>query len=149
MQLNLPAYDYQMHRCPDGTLQIYDRLREKYVCLTPEEWVRQHFVNFLIEHRQYPASLMANEVGLVHNGCKRRCDTIIYDKCAMPLAIVEYKAPEVEITSRVFDQIVRYNMVLGVELLMVSNGIKHYCCRCDAAAGTYVFMRDIPAWSQL
>lgn len=149
MQLNLPAFEARMRRDGDGQLQIFDRLRDKYVCLTPEEWVRQHFVNFLVEHRQYPAALMANEVGLVHNGCRRRCDTIIYDRCARPVAIVEYKAPDIDITSSVFDQIVRYNMVLGVGVLMVSNGIKHYCCRCHPADDKYVFLHDIPAWPDL
>lgn len=149
MRLNLPVYDVRVRRERDGSAQIYDRLREKYVALTPEEWVRQHFVNFLIEHRRYPASFMANEVGLLHNGCRRRCDTIIYDRCARPIAIVEYKAPGIDITSRVFDQIVRYNMVLGVRVLIVSNGMKHYCCRCMPEEDKYAFLRDIPAWEEL
>lgn len=149
MRLNLPAFEVQVRQASDGMAQIYDRLREKYVALTPEEWVRQHFVNFLIEHRHYPPSFMANEVGLVHNGCRRRCDTVIYDRKARPAAIVEYKAPNIEITDRTFDQIVRYNMVLGVHVLIVSNGLKHYCCRCMPVEDKYAFMRDIPAWEDL
>ncbi len=149
MQLNLPAFDVLIRREAGGLLQIYDRLRDKYVALTPEEWVRQHFVNFLIEHKRYPASLMANEVGLKQNGCRRRCDTIVYDRCARPVAIVEYKSPEIAITNRVFDQIVRYNMVLNVGVLMVSNGLSHYCCRCLPQEDKYVFLREVPAWEQL
>lgn len=149
MNINLPAYDHQLRRDSRGAVQIYDRLRAKYVCLTPEEWVRQHFVNFLIEHRGYPAAFMANEVGLRLNGCLRRCDTIIYDHSARPAAIVEYKAPEVQITEAVFDQIVRYNMVLSVRHLIVSNGMRHYCCRIDPADGAYVFLRDIPFYGDI
>lgn len=145
--LNLPPYDARLRRLPSGLAQVYDRLRQKFVALTPEEWVRQHFVNFLISNRSYPPALMANEVGITHNGCRRRCDTIIYDRYAAPLAIVEYKAPEVDITPGVFDQIARYNMVLGVKCLMVSNGLKHYCCRVQGSE--YAFLRDIPAYSDL
>lgn len=149
MNINLPPYDHQLRRDARGSLQIYDRLRAKYVCLTPEEWVRQHFVNFLIEHRGYPASFMANEVGLKLNGCQRRCDTIVYDRSARPAAIVEYKAPEVDITPAVFDQIVRYNMVLRVGHLIVSNGMRHYCCRIGHEANTYVFLKDIPSYDEI
>lgn len=145
--LNLPQYDARLRRLPSGQAQIYDCLRRKFVALTPEEWVRQHFVNFLIQRRAYPAGLMANEVGITHNGCRRRCDTIVYDRYASPLAIVEYKAPDVDITAAVFDQIARYNMVLGVSCLMVSNGLKHYCCR--VTRPTYSFLRDIPPYTEL
>lgn len=145
--LNLPQYAARMRRLQSGQVQIYDCLRQKFVALTPEEWVRQHFVNFLITRRAYPASLMANEVGIKHNGCQRRCDTIIYDRYASPLAIVEYKAPEIDITVEVFDQIARYNMVLGVSFLMVSNGLKHYCCR--VSGSEYAFLRDIPTYADL
>lgn len=145
--LNLPQYDARLRRLSSGQAQIYDCLRQKFVALTPEEWVRQHFVKFLITRREYPATLMANEVGIKHNGCQRRCDTIIYDRYAAPLAIVEYKAPDVDITPAVFDQIARYNMVLGVGCLMVSNGLKHYCCR--VTPPTYSFLRDIPAYTSL
>ncbi|MCD8388272.1 MAG: type I restriction enzyme HsdR N-terminal domain-containing protein [Bacteroidales bacterium] len=147
MKLNLPEYEYEVRHLADGTLQIHDRLRGKFVALTPEEWVRQHFVNFLIAHRGYPPHLMANEVGIRHNGCLRRCDTIIYDHYATPIAIVEYKAPEIEITSRVFDQIVRYNMVLKVRSLMVSNGMAHYACRIEG--DSYHFLRDVPLYDNL
>lgn len=93
--------------------------------------------------------MMANEVGLRHNGNLRRCDTVVYDSTAHPLAIVEYKAPVVAITENVFDQVARYNMVLGVGWLIVSNGIRHFCCKVDAETNTYHFVRDIPRYSQL
>ncbi len=144
----MPSFDIRTRRGPDGALQVWDPLRSKFVALTPEEWVRQHFVHFLCEHRGYPAALMANEVAINHNGTRRRCDTVVYDRQARPAAIVEYKAPEVSVTPKVFDQIVRYNMVLGVRLLIVSNGISHYCCRCPGD-GTYHFLRDIPSYPAL
>lgn len=128
---------------------MFDRCRRKFVALTPEEWVRQHFVNFLIEYRGYPVSLIANEVSLRHNGNLRRCDTVIYNSSAHPLAIVEYKASTVSISESVFDQIVRYNMVMGVRWLMVSNGIRHYCCEVDVEHNTYRFLKEIPSYSQL
>lgn len=147
--LNLPAYDAKLRRASDGQLQIFDRLRNKFVVLTPEEWVRQHFVNFLIEHRGYPLALMANEVGLRQNGCLRRCDTIVYDHTAHPIAIIEYKAPQIDITERVFDQIVRYNMALAVRHLIVSNGKAHYCCRVDFRESKYYFLSDIPYYQSI
>lgn len=148
MQLNLPTYDYQIKRTIDGD-QIFDCLRRKFVALTPEEWVRQHFVAFLIHHKNYPASLMANEIAISLNKTKRRCDTVVFDKTGKPLVIIEYKAESVEITQKVFDQIVRYNMVLKAQYLIVSNGMKHYCCRIDYDNHTYHFLQDIPPYDSL
>lgn len=148
VQLNLPTYDYQIKRTIDGD-QIFDCLRRKFVALTPEEWVRQHFVAFLIHHKNYPASLMANEIAISLNKTKRRCDTVVFDKTGKPLVIIEYKAESVEITQKVFDQIVRYNMVLKAQYLIVSNGMKHYCCRIDYDNHTYHFLQDIPPYDSL
>lgn len=148
MQLNLPAFDADVRSGADG-LQIYDVLRRKYVALTPEEWVRQHFVHWLLNEKGYPASLMANEVGLRLNGTLRRADTLVYGHDSSPVLVVEYKAPEVAITHAVFDQIARYNMVLGAPWLAVSNGMEHYCCRYDHATGRYSFARNIPDYSLL
>lgn len=149
MQLNLPAFEADVRRLDDGSLQVFDRLRAKYVALTPEEWVRQHFVNFLIVEKGYRPALMANEVGLRLNGTLRRCDTVVYGRDMQPVAVVEYKAPEVEITAAVFDQIARYNLVMKAGWLIVSNGLNHYCCRYDHTTGRYSFARDIPAWDAL
>lgn len=148
VQLNLPTYDYQVKRTADGD-KIFDCLRHKFVVLTPEEWVRQHFTSFLVKHKGYPASLMANEISLSLNGTSRRCDTVVYDRTGKPLIIVEYKANTVEITQKVFDQIVRYNMVLKARYLIVSNGMKHYCCRIDYDNHTYHFLQEIPPYEDL
>ena len=149
MDLNLPSFDYRLSPGDAGITRIYDCLRQKFVALTPEEWVRQHFVNYLITRLSYPRGLMANEVSLKLNRTSRRCDTIIYSREARPLVIVEYKAPTVAITQTVFDQIARYNSVIGATYLIVSNGISHYCCRFDGHNQTYTFLRQIPGYSSL
>ena len=147
-ELNLPPFDKKIINEGDKC-RIFDLLRRRYVALTPEEWVRQHFVHFLIEHKGYPAPLMANEVQLRLGGMSRRCDTVVYDRSLVPRLIVEYKAPTVDITQKVFDQISRYNIVLQVEWLIVSNGLDHYCCHVDYAGKTYAFVPDIPTWDAL
>lgn len=149
MELNLPAFDYRLSRGDDGIDRIYDSLRQKFVALTPEEWVRQHFVNFLVTERSFPRGLMANEVSLRLNSTARRCDTLVYSRTGRPLVVVEYKAPTVRISQSVFDQIARYNSVIGAPYLIVSNGIAHYCCRFDPAGSRYTFLPDIPLYSDL
>lgn len=93
MKLNLPQYNARILR-EDGILKIHDRIRQKFVALTPEEWVRQHFINYLIENLDYPASLIANEIGLTLNGTRRRCDSVVFNHSGQPIVIIEYKAPE-------------------------------------------------------
>ena len=147
--LNLPPFEANIKK-QNGMVKILDLLRQKFVVLTPEEWVRQHFVHFLIEQKGYSKTLMANEVAVTLNGMSRRCDTVVYRQEGMkPLMIVEYKRPDVEITQRVFEQICRYNMVLEVEWLVVSNGLKHYCCQVDIKNGGYAFMEDIPSYGEI
>ncbi len=146
-QLNLPQFKLDINCIDDAIYQVFDRLRGKFVVLTPEEWVRQHFVNYLIEHLNFPATLMANEVGLKLNDTQRRCDTLIYTRDLRPLCIVEYKRATVEITSAVFDQIARYNSVIGAPYLIVSNGIRHFCCRFNGS--NYKFLKNIPSYLEM
>ncbi|MBR3757699.1 MAG: type I restriction enzyme HsdR N-terminal domain-containing protein [Bacteroidaceae bacterium] len=148
LSLNLPPYATKI-AVRDGKNTIWDIIRRKYVALTPEEWVRQHFVHFLVEHKGYPASLLANEVALTLNGTSRRCDTVLYDRTLSPRMIIEYKAPHIPITQKVFDQISRYNLVFRVDYLIVSNGLSHYCCRMDYARQSYQFLTDVPGYSEL
>lgn len=147
-ELNLPSFDKKVIQ-KEGKPFIFDIIRRLYVALTPEEWVRQHFVHFLIGTKGYPQSLMANEVQLKLNGMSRRCDTVAYDRTLRPRVIVEYKAPTVNITQQVFDQICRYNMVLQVDYLIVSNGLAHYCCKVDNTTHTYTFLKDIPSYEEV
>ena len=146
--LNLPKTDLKIVK-KNERRTIFDLFRRKYVTLTPEEWVRQHFVHFLVEHKGYPASIIANEVALELNGTKKRCDTVIYDNEAQPLMIIEYKASSVEITQEVFNQISRYNIKLRVKWLIVSNGLQHYCCRVDYDGMHYCFVPDIPTYETI
>ncbi len=128
-------------------LKVFDLLRRKYVALTPEEYVRQHFTAWMTDYLGYPASLMNNEVSLSLNNTKRRCDTVVFHSDGSPLMIIEYKAPTVAITQKVFDQIARYNMVLHSRYLIVSNGLRHFCCRMDYDKDSYAFLPQIPTWS--
>lgn len=148
MKLNLPQYDYKLRRDSDG-VKIHDRLRMKYVTLTPEEWVRQHFIEYLVNEKGYPPTLMANEVGITLNGTKRRCDSIVVDRSGNVVVIIEYKAPSVNISQTTFDQIVRYNMVLHARYLIVSNGMNHYCCEIDYEKSTYRFLPEIPSYKDI
>ncbi len=148
LSLNLPVCELKISQ-RDGKNIIFDRIRRRYVALTPEEWVRQHFVHFLIDHKGYPASLMGNEILLHLNGTRKRCDTVLYNRDLSARMIVEYKAPHIEITQAVFDQICRYNSVLRVEYLVVSNGLQHYCCRMDYDNQGYYFLPDVPEYALL
>ena len=115
--------------------------------LTPEEWVRQHFVQFLIEEKKYPVSLIALEKQLVVNNLKKRTDIVIYNKQGVPDIIVECKAPHIKISQDTFDQIARYNLKLKAKYLIVTNGIEHYFCRMDFENETYIFLNDIPKYN--
>jgi len=148
MNLNLPPYEVRLQE-HEGRHHIFDSLRRKYVALTPEEWVRQHFVHYLIDHKGYPKGLLANEVELRVGEKRLRCDTLLYNRELQPQMIVEYKAPDIELTQRVFDQISVYNMLLHVDYLVVSNGLTHYCCRMNYEQQRYAFLREIPSYSQL
>jgi hypothetical protein len=147
-QLNLPPADLTLSHA-DGHATVLDPLRRRFVRLTPEEWVRQHFVHFLIHHKGYPAGLLGNEVSLTLNGMSRRCVTVLYGRDRQPRMIVEYKAPSVPLTQKVFDQIYRYNITLRVEWLIVSNGLQHVVCHLNLEQGTCDFLPQVPDFSSL
>lgn len=128
---------------------VFDFLRKRFVALTPEEWVRQQFTHFLVEHKGYPAIFIGNEITLSVGRLSRRCDSVVFNKSAEPVMIIEYKAPTVKITQKVFEQICSYNIALHAPYLTVSNGLQSYCCRIDKEANTYKFLRDIPAYGEL
>ena len=147
-RLNLPTYEIKIAQ--QGNKQvIFDFLRRKYVALTPEEWVRQHFVHYLIEHKGYPAGLMGNEIELNVGEKHLRCDTVLYNKVALPQMIIEYKAPKIKLQQKTFDQISAYNLLLKVDYLIVSNGMQHICCRMDYENQKYCFLEDIPDYQNL
>lgn len=146
--LNLPTFDCKIKDSGSGQ-QIFDPYRRRYVALTPEEWVRQHFCHYLTQEKHYPASRLANEYRIRLNGQQRRCDTVIFDAGLQPLVICEYKAPTVEITEKVFQQILRYDWVLKARLLIVSNGLRHYCCLMDYERQQSRYLEQIPDFSEL
>ena len=144
-KLNLPPAPLRIER-GDRAPRVLDPLRCRFVTLTPEEWVRQHFVHYLIAYKGYPAGLMGNEVSITLNGTSRRCDTVVYDHRGEPWMIVEYKAASVTITREVFEQILRYNIVLRAPYLTVSNGLQIYCCAIDHATGNHRFLDELPTY---
>lgn len=147
-RLNLPPFEIKL-RGTKARPQIFDILRKKYIALTPEEWVRQHFVHFLVEHKGYPAALMANEIQLKVGEKTLRADSVLYSRNLKPRMIIEYKAPHIPITQKVFDQISIYNMLLHVDYLVVSNGLQHYICKMDYNDKKYLFLEDIPDYEEL
>ena len=147
-ELNLPSFDVKVRGTREKP-EIFDFLRRRYVALTPEEWVRQHFTHWLVDHKGYPKGLLGNEIELRIGEKRLRCDSILYDDKALPRMIIEYKAPSVAVTQRVFDQISTYNLLLHVDYLMVSNGVQHYCCRMDYEHQKYEFLQTIPDYSAL
>jgi hypothetical protein len=147
-RLNLPQYEIKIKENGEKKT-IFDVLRRKYVALTPEEWVRQHFVHFLIEHKGYAKNLMANEVELKVGEKRLRCDSVLYDRDLRPKMIIEYKAPTITLSQQVFDQISVYNMLLKVDYLIVSNGLQHYCCKMDYPNHKYLFLEDIPEYKDI
>ena len=148
MQLNLPPFDMKLSGTRER-MKVFDILRRRYVALTPEEWVRQHFVNYLINHLGYPAPLLANEVQLTVGEKHLRADTVLFSRDMRPRMIVEYKAPSVAITPDVFNQIAAYNTLLHVDYLVVSNGIEHYCRRIDYTTGQALSLDHIPTYDTL
>ena len=148
VQLNLPPYQIRV-RETGGRKQIFDILRRKYVALTPEEWVRQHFIHYLIEHKNYPAPLLANEVPLQIGEKRMRADSVLYDNQLHPRIIIEYKAPNITLTQKVFDQITVYNLLLHVDYLIVSNGMTTYICKMDYEKQTYKFLETIPNYENI
>jgi hypothetical protein len=148
LELNLPQAELNIKE-ENGKAYVFDRLRKQFVRLTPEEYVRQSFVSYLITYKNYPQSRMANEIGIELGNVKKRCDTVLYDEYLHPLMIIEFKAPSILIKQNAFDQITRYNMRLNVPWLIVSNGVRHYCCRVDYEKKEYFFLKDIPEYEKL
>lgn len=142
-RLNLPPAPLRVRGDAAG-FEVYDAQRRRWVALTPEEWVRQHFVAMLTGHSGYPASRIANEVGIKLNGVQHRCDTIVYGADRRPWMIVEYKAPWVKITQATFDQIARYNLFAHAPYLVVSNGMTHYVCSRNPETGAVTYLPELP-----
>lgn len=148
MKLNLPNYPLRLKN-EDNKQYIFDEFRKKFLVCTPEEWVRQHFLHYMVHEKEFPKSLIAVEQGIKIEGNQLRCDIVAYDRKAKPLAIVECKAPEVKITQETFNQILRYNYKLQVPYLIVTNGISHFCCHVDYATQKCKYLEQIPLFNQM
>jgi len=145
-QLNFPSYTFRF-KSNENKMLIFDVLRKKFVQLTPEEWVRQHCVHYLIEDRKYPKSLLSVERQINLHGVTKRYDIVGFKPDGAIQLVVECKAPGITITQEVFDQIARYNMILNADYLMLTNGKAHYFCRMNYKEGKYEFLREIPLYS--
>ena len=142
-QLNLPTYKFRI-KSTKNKYVIFDIIRKKYVSLTPEEWVRQHFIHYLIEEKNYPISLIAIEKKITINKLTKRPDIIVFNTEGLPHIIVECKATSIKISQNVFDQIARYNLNLNANYLVVTNGLNHFFCKMDFENEKYVFLEGIP-----
>lgn len=146
----MPDYSDRIRlRNNNGQTQIFDPIRHRWVVLTPEEWVRQNTLLYIIDTLEVPATRIANEVGITYNGLSRRCDSIIYDEYGKPFVIVEYKRTDVTITQHTFDQIATYNLQLNVPYLIVSNGLQHILCKVDFENQKYIFAQQWPKYNEL
>ncbi|MCK5694464.1 MAG: hypothetical protein DRI97_00590 [Bacteroidetes bacterium] len=147
-KLNLPAYDFR-HRTEGEMTLVLDVYRKRFVKLTPEEEVRQRFARYLVEEKGFPASLIMTEYSLKLNKLTRRCDILVHKPAGHPALLVECKAPEVSISQASFDQVARYNLAFRVRYLIVTNGLKHYCCQLDFETEKISFLSEIPAYADL
>jgi len=146
IKLNLPGFKFRFKQ-EGGQSFIFDDLRKKFVVLTPEEWVRQNFVKYLVEGKKYPPALMVVEKKVVINQLPQRFDLLVYHRNGQPFLIAEFKSPDIKITQQVFDQVVRYNMALKVECIVVSNGYNHFACRIDYIKNDFSYLNEIPEYT--
>ncbi|SKB29393.1 type I restriction enzyme HsdR N-terminal domain-containing protein [Daejeonella lutea] len=144
--LNLPHYPFRLKQTGE-TMYIFDEVRKKFLVLTPEEWVRQHFVQFLINEKKYPRSLIKLEGGLTLNTLKKRSDILLFNNLGEKTILIECKAPSVKISQSTFDQVARYNFVHRVKFLVVTNGLQHYCAEINFENESYQFLKNLPEYS--
>ena len=144
-KLNFKPYDFRFKNS-ENKVSIFDEVRKKFIILTPEEWVRQHVVRFLLEEKKYPKSLINVEKALKVNGLKKRYDAVVFSTDGNIQVLVECKAPEVKISQATFDQIAQYNMTMKAQFLMVTNGLNHYFCKMDFENEKYVFLSQLPEY---
>lgn len=142
-QLNFPKYEYRLRKGKTRD-EIFDPVRKKFVALTPEEWVRQHVIAYLINEKKIPVSLIGIEKSLIVNSLQKRFDAVVFSRNGIPLLLIECKAPGIEITEKVFDQAARYNLQLKAAYFMITNGMEHFTCRLDYEKKMYFFIPEIP-----
>ena len=141
--LNFPTYSFRFKNS-ENKVSIFDEIRKKFILLTPEEWVRQHVVEFLLNEKKYSKSLINVEKVVKVNGMNKRYDVIVFNSDGSIFLLIECKAPEVKIDQKTFDQIARYNLILNAQYLMVTNGLNHYFCEMDFENEKYTFLKELP-----
>jgi len=146
--LNIPTYSLKI-KSEKGLGYVYDQFRKKYVRLTPEEWVRQNFAHYLVNEKAYPASRLVIEKSLRVNKMIKRCDMVVYNDMGNPVMMVECKSPDIDIGQDTFEQVSIYNISFSLEYLIITNGIKHYCCRIDFDTSEVLFLKEIPEYSSI
>ncbi len=144
-KLNLPPFDAKIKK-EEGKIWIFDIIRKKYIVLTPEEWVRQHFIHHLITDHKYPKSLFKIETGLTFNALQKRSDIVVCDREAKPWMLVECKSPTIKLSQKAFNQIAVYNMSVGAKFLAVTNGMVHFCCEAPKMGETAQFLNTFPVF---
>ena len=144
-KLNFPAYSFRFKNS-ENKVSIFDQIRKKFILLTPEEWVRQHTVEYLVQEKKYPLSHINVEKLIKINDRNKRYDIVVFKTNGEIFLLVECKAPEISISQTTFDQIARYNMILKADYLMVSNGLNHYFCQMDYENEKYIFLEELPSF---
>ncbi len=144
-KLNFPTYSFRFKNS-ENKVSIFDEIRKKFILLTPEEWVRQHVVQFLLQDKKYPKSYINVEKLIKINDLSKRYDVVVFQPNGEIFLLIECKAPEVPISQQTFDQIARYNLVLKAKYLMVTNGLNHYFCQMDFENEKYVFLKELPEY---
>ena len=145
-KLNFQLYNFRFKN-NENKVSIFDEIMKKFIILTPEEWVRQHVVQFLLEEKKYPKSLINVEKVLKINGLRKRYDVVVFNSDGSIFILIECKAPEIKITQATFDQIARYNMTMNAQFLMVTNGLNHYFCQMDYENEKYTFLENLPNYN--
>jgi hypothetical protein len=145
-QLNLPPFDYKIREI-NGKAAIFDNLRKKFIILTPEEWVRQHFVNLLITQYKYPKSLIKLESGLKYNRLQKRSDIVVYDRSGNIFLLVECKSADIKISQNTFEQVARYSLSLKAQHIAITNGLQNFCCSVNHEEAGYQYLNDLPLFS--
>jgi len=143
-ELNLPRYEFRI-----DSNKIFDPVRKKWLLLTPEEWVRQNFLSYLIFEKKYPKSLIRTEETIQSFNKTKRCDAIVYSNEIEPLLIVECKAQNIKINEKIFNQIAVYNASVKAPFLIVTNGLDHYCCKIHFKDNSFTFLDEIPEYQKL
>ena len=146
--LNFPVYDFRYTE-RENKKYIFDIIRKKYVLLTPEEWVRQNFIRYLLEEKGYIQSLVRVEMFFKLNRLSKRADIALFDRNGKPKVLVECKSPKVAISQVVFEQVARYNLSFKVDFLVVTNGMQHFCCKMDYEKKSYTFLKEIPGFDEV